>query len=143
PLGYGSNRLTARSTDEFGNPTGFERSIFRVGNEEDAPVVTAGLLSDTGRSATDGLTRVPDVTGTVTDASQVSAFLAGIDGRPMTDVTGKLSNGAFTLSAADLAVLAGGHVADGKHRLTLSARDEFGNVSPLISLGFTLDTAAP
>ena len=71
--------------------------------------------------------------------------MAGLDGAAVadfTDLLGSLQGNQFTISAAQMAALAGGTLADGPHVLHLRAADPAGNVSN-IDVAFTLDTSAP
>ncbi|NML45874.1 phosphatase PAP2 family protein [Ramlibacter sp. G-1-2-2] len=143
-LAAGSNTLTVVATDAAGNSTSHDFSFIR---DNAAPTLAAALQADTGSSASDGLTRNPAVAGSATDAlSGVARLEAVLDpgGTPVfTNLTGKLqANGSFVLDAAQMDVLAGGHMADGAHLLRLRATDGAGNTTSL-DVSFTLDRAAP
>src|SRR5205814_10646092 len=58
-------------------------------------------------------------------------------------VPGKLQGVAFTLARADLEAILGAPLADGAHTLRLGAADAHGNVSPVFTLSFTLETDRP
>ena len=149
-LVLGANAFIVRATDLAGNESDFARTITRVeppAAETDPPVIAAALANDTGSSAIDAVTFDATVAGTITDASPIVTFRAGFDATPeanFLDVHSALQlDGSFTLSAADLAVIAGGSLADGAHTLRLLATDETGNVSAIAELSFVLDTVAP
>ena len=82
--------------------------------------------------------------GTV-KATRLMALLDPLAGAlPLADVSASLAaDGSFTVSAAQLAVLAGGTLADGAHVLRLQAADADGNKSELVNVSFTLDRGAP
>jgi hypothetical protein len=115
--------------------------------DQQAPVVTAMLLNDTGSSASDRLTANPSVKGQVTDASAIVSLKAGFDGMPtgtFVDVTAALAaDGRFTLDAAQLQQINGGALVDGARTLKLIAQDAAGNTSDVFNFVFTLDTTAP
>src|SRR5262245_11741736 len=96
PLELGPNELTVRATDGAGNASEFERTLTRVAEEEEedteAPVVAAALASDTGASATDGITSDPAIAGRVTDGSALAAGLAGLDDQPRDDIAEALGD---------------------------------------------------
>ncbi len=109
------------------------------------PAISASLADDTGISNSDGDTSNPAFTGTATDFTSVAQLTAGLDGTPVADFTnllGNLQGNEFTISATQMAALAGGTLADGPHVLHLRAADPAGNVSN-IDVAFTLDTTAP
>ncbi|WP_235578406.1 Ig-like domain-containing protein [Pseudorhodoferax sp. Leaf267] len=106
-------------------------------------VNTLALVSDTGSSTTDGITRDPRVQGTVSDNVAVTRLLLTLDAGTEADLSSALNAGAFTLSAAQLNTLAGGTLAQGAHTLSVVAVDAAGNRSTARTLAFTLDTSAP
>ena len=61
----------------------------------------------------------------------------------MVDVLSSLSGTTFTITPALLATINGGPVADGKHTLTLLAKDSNGNLSQPVSVSFILITTPP
>ena len=84
------------------------------------------------------------MTGTASDPNTVTKLEAAFDtgtGSPLFhDITTKLVNGSYTLTAADLTTLHGSALPDGQYKLLLRATDAAGNVSSNVSLTFTLDT---
>jgi Bacterial Ig-like domain len=110
-----------------------------------APVISAGLVSDTGTSNTDRLTNNAAITGTVADSSTITLFQASLDGGAFVNILPQLSKGKFSITAAQLATIKGSAVQDGAHSLQLKAQDQYGNISGIYTLSFTLDTtvAAP
>lgn len=142
-LAFGSNPFSVVATDAAGNTSSYTGPIVRIGPETDPPVIAAGLANDTGREPDDGVTLDATVSGTVTDAAQVTVFSASLDGMPAADILVHLAAGSFTLTPADLAGVAGGTLADGPHTLQLVAADEYLNRSDPFELAFTLDTTPP
>ena len=108
-----------------------------------APVVSAQLGDDTGRSALDNITANDTVTGSITSVNPIASFEAQLDQSSAFDVTSALSGTTFTITPALLATINGGPVADGKHTLTLLAKDSNGNLSQPVSVSFILITAPP
>ena len=112
-----------------------------------APLIAAALVHDTGRDPADGLTFDPSIGGTVTDASAITSFQAGLDdasSAEFADILDQLEpSGSFTLDQAALEAINGGPLADGTHALHLQASDVAGNTSPLLTVQFALDTTAP
>jgi RHS repeat-associated protein len=115
--------------------------------DQQPPTIAVALANDTGLSASDRITSDPSVAGSVTDASAIASFHAGLDTTPVSsflDVSAALqSGGRFALSRTQLDQLAGGRLADGSHTLHLQAADAAGNVAPVFDLTFTLDTQPP
>lgn len=111
------------------------------------PAIVAALAHDTapgGGSNTDRITSDPAVTGTVTDASPVSSFLAGFGDTPTFNVLGDLqANGTFSFDRARLAQINGGSLPDGAIQFRLQARDVHGNTSDAFDVLFTLNTTPP
>jgi Bacterial Ig-like domain/Putative Ig domain/Cadherin domain len=105
-----------------------------------APVIIAGLVSDTGMSSTDRLTNNAAITGTVADSSTITLFQASLDGGAFVNILPQLSKGKFSITAAQLASIKGSAVQDGAHSLQLKAQDQYGNISGIYTLSFTLDT---
>ena len=111
----------------------------------DAPVVFARLIHDTGASATDGLTQVADIGGSINSrAVGLYATLDSLSGDTSVDMSASLGrNGSFTITSAQLTALAGGVLGDGAHTLRLFSLDAAGNRSGLTDVTFMLDTKAP
>lgn len=131
---------------------------FQLGGTQTGPkpVVTVSLANDTGSSSTDQLTSNPTVQGTVTGSSAITALEAAFDVGATSalgivpaagvtpvyrDITSKLTNGAFTLTSADLAAVLGSPLIDGNYRLLVRARDSAGQLSDTTSLAFTIDSS--
>jgi large repetitive protein len=125
----GSNILTAIQSDAFGNVSAASAAL-NITLDTVAPVLTAALVSDTGGSATDHITRNAALTGTAEA------------GRTVT-----ISNGSTVLSTATADVDGAWSftpvgLTDGSYALTASETDVAGNTGSA-SLAFTLDTTAP
>ena len=127
-------------------------NVTAVAPDTAPPVITAGLARDTaigGTTNLDQITADPTITGRVTDASPVTALRAGFDNTPSGSYVNVLTqlraDGSFTLSPTQLAQVYGGTLTDGLHTLHLQAQDQYGNVSGVFDIPFTLDTqsAAP
>ncbi|AFY71953.1 RHS repeat-associated core domain protein (plasmid) [Thalassoporum mexicanum PCC 7367] len=148
-LNLGSNSFDIRAIDIAGNETTFNRTITRLVIDPDAPVITGQLANDTAIGGTngDGITSDPAITGTVTDANNITGFVAGLNDTPVANyvdiLTELQADGSFNLSSAVLEQINGGPLADGVYVLHLQATDEFGNVSDSFDINFTLDTTAP
>ncbi len=143
PLNDGTYQLLARTRDQAGNVSGDTALSFTFKLDTVASAPTVALANDTGTSSTDGLTSDPTIQGTVTDTNGIASVEAAFDlGSPLVfhDITGKLVNGSFTLSTADLATILGSPLIDGDYHLLVRAHDNAGNVSALASLIFTRDT---
>lgn len=108
-----------------------------------APVITAGLANDTGRSDTDRLTNDASIAGRMTDTSKIVTFKAGFDPTPVSNwqnvTTSLQADGVFSFSRTQLNQIYGGNLPDGRHTLHLSAIDNNGNQSSF-DYTFTLDT---
>ena len=108
--------------------------------------IVSGLANDTGVSATDLVTSDATVTGQVNTSVAITSFKGSVDLtavsslQDLTDTLG--AGGGFTITAARLAALAGGTLADGAHTLRLVGTDLNGNLARF-NLTFTLLTAAP
>ena len=114
--------------------------------EQVAPLVTAGLLQDTGVSATDGITSNPAITGAIADINPIVSFTAGFDATPIANFVDILTdlqpNGTFTLSTFELSNIFGSSIPDGSHTLHLNAMDARGNLSS-VDVSFTYDGTNP
>jgi hypothetical protein len=86
-----------------------------------APVITVGLVSDTGSSGSDKVTSNPNLTGRVSDTSQIVEFKGGWNNAPIfnyQNLLGKLlPDGTFNLSRGDLEGIYRGTLPDGNHTL--------------------------
>lgn len=145
PLVLGLSKFTVNATDAAGNVSTFAGAIRRLGAEQDAPVIIAGLANDTGLSASDFITTDPTITGSVIDPSStpIAVLLASLNGAPSIDVLSALSGSFFTVTPAMLDLLNGSALADGTHTLSLRAEDAFLNSSTVTTISFTLDRTVP
>ena len=148
-IGDGSHTLTITATDLAGNTTVAPYSVTVI-IDRTAPVIAAKLVRDTaagGTTNSDRLTFDPSITGSVSDASQVVSFRAGFDAatpNQFVDVIAKRqTDGSFSFDRAQLNTIYGSPLLDGAHTLKLQAKDEFGNLSEVFTLAFTLDTTPP
>ncbi|SCX42366.1 Ig-like domain-containing protein [Nitrosospira sp. Nsp1] len=149
-IALGDNDFTVRATDVAGNSSAFSQTITRTeipsGGDTVLPQLNAALATDTGSSATDGITSNASIVGTVSDNVAVTSLLAGFDATPSGQYKEILSSvqadGTLALSPAQLAVINSAALADGTHTLHLIAADKAGN-SQSFDLQFTLDTSAP
>jgi hypothetical protein len=144
PTEAGTFEITVLVTDPDGS---VDQETFTVVVEADTtgPVIAAQLSNDTG-TAGDGITTDPAVSGTVSDAGPVTAFVAYLDAADpasAVNVFADLASGQFSFDAARMAVINGGVLADGAHTLHLQATDSDGNTSAVFDLPFTLDTTLP
>jgi len=111
------------------------------------PIITGALTNDTGASSTDRITSDPSISGTVTDNYTITDFRAGFDSTPASNfvsiLTDRQPNGSFTFNRTRLELLYGSTLPEGTHTLHLKATDQFGNVSNVLNIPFTLDSTAP
>ncbi len=145
PLLVGDNAFTAVATNADNLSSQYTGIVTRAlpGLSLTPPVLSAHLADDTGRSALDNITSDATVTGSLTSTNPLVSFQAQLDQSAVTDVTATLSGTTFTIPAALLAQMNGGPLADGKHTLTLIARDTNGNQAQPVTLSFILMTTAP
>ena len=146
-LALGANGFDLSVADAARNTTSGSLSITReVPPDTLAPTLIAALVNDTGVNGNDGVTSDPRIGGIATDDVGVVLLQAALDvsgSAVFSDVTASLgTGGTFTLSAAQLATLAGGTLAQGAHTLRLRASDAAGNPTT-VDVAFTLDTQAP
>ena len=139
----GKYKLLVRATDAAGNLSQNVALTFTLDTTIAPP--TMKLVNDTGVSKIDGLTSNDSVTGTASDPNTVTKLEAAFDtgtGSPsFHDITTKLVNGSYTLTAADLTTLHGSALPDGQYKLLVRATDlAAGNLSQNATLTFTLDT---
>jgi hypothetical protein len=146
-LVLGSNTFTVLATDAAANTGSFTQTFTRTTiADTDPPVIDASLVADTGASATDRVTSNAAIRGTVTDASAVTTFIAGLDAMPLAsfvNVLPTLTGTSFLLSRAMLEQILGSALSDGLHTLHLRAADDKGNTSAIFDFSFTLDTHSP
>ncbi|MDN5882843.1 MAG: Ig-like domain-containing protein, partial [Nitrosospira sp.] len=149
-LMLGANNFTVRATDIAGNAGEFSQTITRTeipgGGDIILPQLNAALATDTGSSATDGVTSDASIAGTVSDNVAVTSLLARFDATLPAQYKEIFSsvqaNGALALTTAQLTAINGTALADGAHTLHLIAMDQAGNTQSF-NLQFTLDTSAP
>ena len=148
-LVLGNNNFELTAADAAGNSTLVSLAVVReapVVVDSTPPALAAALQTDTGSLATDGITSNPSISGTVTDAVGVTVLQAALDpgvSPTFSDILASVqAGGVFTLSRAQLDILAGGTLAQGAHTLRLVAKDAAGNTST-VNVAFTLDTQAP
>ena len=150
-LALSANAFTLTLTDAAGNTRSQAFSVNREVPDTASPTLTAALQTDSGRSATDRITNSPAIAGKVGDDRGVTQLLVALDPSTAPGATPTYTNlvasvradGSFAISAAQLATLAGGSLADGAHTVRLQAKDAAGNASPTVDVSFTLDTQAP
>jgi RHS repeat-associated protein len=145
PLADGGNAFTAIATSAGGVTSQFTKVITRTqpGLSLTPPVVSAHLADDTGVSSLDNITSDDTITGSITAANPIASLEAEVDQSAVADVLSTLSGTTFTISPALLATINGGALADGKHVLTLIAKDSNGNLSQPVAVSFILITAPP
>jgi RHS repeat-associated protein len=140
----GTHQITVIATDLAGNISTNSYSVnvnANVNVDTTAPVITAKLAIDTGASNSDKITFTPTVTGTITEASQITGFKASFDGINYVNILAqKQADGTFTLAKAQLETIAGKALIDGNYTLRLIATDAVGNASQNYATAFTLDT---
>ncbi len=145
PLVLGDNTFTANATSADDTSSQFTTTITRnqPGLSLVPPVVTAQLADDTGVSALDNITSNDTVTGSITAVNPITSSMAQLDQSSVTSVLGALPGTTITITPALLETINGGPVADGKHTLTLLAKDSNGNVSQPVTVSFILLTTPP
>ncbi len=145
PLADGGNSFTVVATNAADASSQYTRIITRTqpGLSLIAPVISAQLADDTGVSVLDNITSNDSVSGTITAVNPVVTFEAQLDQSSVVSVLGALSGTTFTITPALLSTINGGPVSDGKHTLTLLAKDSNGNLSQPITVSFILITTTP
>jgi hypothetical protein len=127
-LGQGGHSLTATATDPAGNAGPASTAlVFTV--DSAPPVVTAKLVSDTGTSASDGITSNPSLSGT----ADLNATVTIKEGATVLGTA--LANGAGVWSYTPT-------LTDGAHTLTVNETDAAGNTGSA-TVQMTLDRSAP
>jgi hypothetical protein len=137
---YGT--VSSKQNIIFNGALNFTYANLRNYNDGNPPVILASLVNDSGASNSDKITNDGRISGTVTDASQIVAFKAGFDSKPLAnyiDVLSSLTNGSFSFTKAQLETIYGGTIPDGSHTLNLIATDQYGNQSSVYPYTFTLD----
>ena len=123
----GAHTLTATQTDPAGN-TGSATLSFTL--DKTAPVLSLALVSDTGSSATDGITSNPAIKG----SGQANTLVTIMEGGTVLGTATADGTGAWSFTPAGL--------IDGAHTLTATQTDPAGNTGSA-TLSFTLDKTAP
>ncbi|BCL38132.1 putative Ig domain-containing protein [Nostoc sp. MS1] len=116
-----------------------------IPNPGEPPQIQAGLVNDTGASASDRLTFDPTISAKVTATSNLISLKAGLNNQAVTvNIFDTLQpDGSFNLTTARLKQINGGSLNDGAYTLKLQATDNKGNISSVYSFNFVLDTTAP
>jgi hypothetical protein len=132
-LAYGAHTLTASQTDIAGN-TGttvlnFTLENLRV-NTMSSPALSIGLTSDTGASATDGITSNPALKG----SGLANTIVTIREGSAILGTVRASSTGSWSFTPTGL--------AEGAHTLTATQTDPDGN-AVTATLSLTLDKTAP
>jgi fibro-slime domain-containing protein/RHS repeat-associated protein len=138
---YGT--VSSKQNIIFNGALNFTYANIRDYSDSNPPVILANLVNDSGISTSDKITNDGRISGSVTDVSQVVAFKAGFDSKPLanfTDVLPYLNNARFSFTKAQLETIYGGTIPDGSHTLNLVATDQYGNQSSVYSYTFILDT---
>jgi hypothetical protein len=143
-LALGSNSLSLGMRDLAGNSGTATLELRRVS----VPALTAQLASDSGNSASDGLTSNPAVSGSASGSAGITQLLLALDpagaNAVLVDATAALANdGSFNVDLARLNTLAGGTLAQGAHTLRLVAVDAGGHRTVPLDLAFNFDNQAP
>ncbi len=108
------------------------------------PQLSAQLANDTGASAGDGITRDAGLVARVVDVGGVAALRGRIGAGSLQNLAYTVqADGSLLVSAAGLAAINGGSLADGDYSVELRAADFAGNLSNPSTVVFTLDTNAP
>ena len=145
PVNLGANTFTAIATNTAGISSQFTAVITRTqpGKSLTPPVISAQLTNDTGVASLDNITSDDTISGSITAVNPIASFLAQIDGFTTADILASLSGTTFTLMPSIMTTIAGGPLADGKHTLTLLAKDSNGKLSQPFTFSFILETTAP
>ena len=136
-LAAGSHYLKVTQTDAAGNSSGYSAGKTIVidttmPQAPKAPTLTAA--SDTGSSASDGITK--DATPTLTGTAEAKSIITLYDGTMKVGTATASATGAYSITASTL--------ANGSHTLTVTATDTAGNVSAASpGLAIVIDTVIP
>jgi hypothetical protein len=118
-----------------------------IGGATNPGGVAVKLARDTApNSATnlDGITSAPTITGTVAVSTQVTQLAASFSNATNSVFSPiAVTNGSFTIDAAQLATINGGTLIDGAYTLYLRSKDAAGTWSNAAQVSFKLDTKAP
>lgn len=140
-LGSGTHTLTAKATDEAGNPSAASAGL-ALTIDTTAPAVpgtpdlAAGNGSGSGTSNSDNITNSTTPTFTGTAAANATVTLFDTDGTTVLGTTTADGSGGWSITSTTL--------SEGSHTLTTKATDAAGNVSAASAgLDMTVDTTAP
>src|SRR4029078_938423 len=125
-LADGAHALSVSQTDLAGN-TG--AATLSVTLDKTPPALSVALVSDTGSSATDGITSNPAIKGT----AQANTLVTIKEGSTVLGTTTADATGVWSFTPAGL--------LDGAHTLTVSQTDPAGHTRTA-TLSFTLNTTA-
>jgi hypothetical protein len=112
-----------------------------------APYLSGSLINNTGEDG-DDLTSDPTIRGSLTDGSEITRFLGGINTTNLAEyqnLRGLLNaDGTFSISPGQLATLNGSDLTNGLYTLHLYAKDRWGNESFFdIPIEFDIQTPPP
>jgi hypothetical protein len=126
PLGEGSHNVKATATDIAGNtsPSSSTRTFTVDTTAPTTPTITSPLNNS--------ITNNVQVTIAGTSDPSVTVLISINNAAPIAVVTNGAGTYALTTS-----------LADGQYSVSVTSRDDVGNVSPAISVTFTVDTHAP
>ena len=142
-LTLGTQTLSVTATDLAGNVATTDLEVELREADRRPPLINATLANDTGTSSTDRITSDPTIVGTVTDASDISAFRASLGGDFIDISVQRQVDGSFELDLDELQAINRAPLADGTYTLQLEAEDSDGNLSNLFDVSFILDTTEP
>jgi hypothetical protein len=126
PLGEGSHNVKATATDIAGNTS--PSSSTRTFTVDTTAPTTPTITSPLNNSITNNI----QVTITGTSDPSATVLISINNAAPIAVVTNGAGVYALTIS-----------LADGQYSASVTSRDDVGNVSPAISVTFTVDTHAP
>jgi hypothetical protein len=134
-LSEGSHSLTAVATDAAGNSTMASSALaVTIDASSATPTLAVAAASDTGRSATDGITS--DTAPTLTGTAEAGATVTIKDGSTVLGTVTADSSGNWSFTTATLSA--------GSHSFTATASDGAGNTSATSTARtVTIDTTAP
>ncbi|MDJ0731018.1 MAG: Ig-like domain-containing protein [Crocosphaera sp.] len=136
----GDGRLSLKDVRDLGLQV-------RRNTDKNAPELLASLVNDTGSLNNDQLTSDASISGTLTDESLMTRFLAGFNDTPVDDyinILGILNeDGTFSLDETQLEEINNNNpLLEGENTLHLFTKDQWNNITTL-DLDFILDSNAP
>ena len=145
PLSLGDNAFTTIATNSGGahQPGHQDLHPHRARRKPDTAGDHRRLADDTGPSSLDNITSDDTIQGTINAANPIASFEAQVDQSPVGSVLAALNGSTFTITPSLLATLNGGVLADGKHTVTLIAKDSNGNLASPDTVSFILITTPP